>query len=115
MRAKSIRARECREIVAHDSDGRGNYRNVRHSTTALKRFPAKWVPVQRSEFSKSMPPGLTRWWAPVLRSNTLSRIIEERVFFTRTGFYPRVKHEGMLRLKTPLKKTRQNKKPASLD
>jgi hypothetical protein len=37
-------------------------------------------------------------------------MIEERVFFTRTGVHPRIKSEGMLRLKTRLKKTRQNKK-----
>jgi hypothetical protein len=52
----------------------------------LERFRAKWIPVQGSEFSKSMPSGLTRGWVPVLRLNSL-QIIEERVFFMRTGIH----------------------------
>jgi hypothetical protein len=48
-----------------------------------------------------MPSGLTRGWVPVLRLNSLQD--DRRTRFLHANRYP-------LRLKTRLKKTRQNKK-----
>jgi hypothetical protein len=43
---------------------------------------------------------MLRAYSVLIESEPGSNLLFGRVFFTRTGFYPRIKSEGMLRWKT---------------